>query len=122
MFATMNSDKVLFTLICIGFSCFSFALMSCDTNSDMQELRAARDRAEKRAAAVTAELKDTKTELERVKAELRRGIPESAQKRIIELEKLVEKLPQATIENVRVDPKKKDMDIYVTIPSPKKIE
>lgn len=128
MFATMNSGKVVFTLIYLIFSCFSFSLMSCNTDSDIQGLRAALNRAEEREAEVTAELKDTKAELERVKVELRSGIPENEQKRIIELEKLVEnkqkriveleklveKVPQATIEKVKIDQKNNNMDIHVT--------
>lgn len=98
MFATTNSGKVVFTLICIVFSCFLFFLMSCDTNSDIQ--------AEKP--------ENTKPELEPIADELWQQTPESVREYIINLEKLVEKLPQATIENVEIKPKKSNMDIDVT--------
>ena len=105
MFATMDSGKVVFTLICVVFICFLFFLMSCDTNSDIQ--------AEKHAVEVAEELENTKPELEPITDELWRQTPESVREYIRDLEKLVEKLPQAKIENVQIDPKKKDMDIYV---------
>ena len=116
MFATMNSGKVLLTLICIVFSCFSLTLISCGTDSET--LRA--ERAEKLAAKLERELENTQAELERLKEELNpstperlKDTPERLRERIRELEELVEKLPQANIENVRIDQRKKDMDIYV---------
>ena len=106
MFATMNSGKVVFTLMCVVFSCFLFFLMSCDTNSDIQT--------EKRAVEVSEKLENTKLELEPIADELWRQTPESVREYIRNLEKLVEKLPQATIENVEIKPKKSNMDINVT--------
>ena len=113
MLATMGSGKVAFTLICVVFSCFSFLLMSCDTDDDIQELRDARDQAEKRAVEVAEEPENTKRELEPLTEELWRQTPERVREYIKKLEKLVEKLPQATIKEVRLDRKKKDMDVYV---------
>ena len=114
MCATMDSGKVLFTLIYAVFSCFSFSLIGCGTDSEIQELRSALERAEKSEAEMAEEL-------ERLKKEWRRPLSGSGQKRVAELkkrvaelEKLVEKLPQATIEGIRIDQKKKNIDISVT--------
>ena len=105
MFATMNSRKVLFALICVAFNAFLFSLIGCD--SDVKALRTELERAEQRAQKAEAELA-------RVKAELAKGIPGSTQKRITELEKLVEKAPRATISDVKIADKKKNIDITVT--------
>lgn len=111
MLAIMNSRKVLFVLICVVLSSFSFSMIGCD--GDVQALRAARARAEQRAETAEKELARVKSELAGVKTELEEGIPESMRKRIRELEKLIEKLPQATIRDVKIDEKKKNIDITV---------
>ena len=113
MFATMDSRKALFAAIYVVLISFSFSIIGCGEDGDIQALRTARDRAEQRAQTAEKELERVKEELERVKEELVQGTPGSVQKRIAELEKLAEKLPQATIRDVKIDDKKKNIDITI---------
>lgn len=102
MFTTMNSGKALFALICVVFSLFS--IIGCDEDGKIQAPQTALTQAEKRAQNAEAKLK-------RVEAELKQITPENVQKYITVLEKLVEKLPRAIIDDVQLERKKKSMNI-----------
>lgn len=109
MFTTINSGKALLGLVFVIFNSFLFLMMGCGKSSVESLLLAERERRQK----TEAELRQVKAELEKVKAELERGTPSDLQERIKYLEKLNEKVPQATINDVKFDEKKKSMDIIV---------
>ena len=107
MFTTMNSGNALFALICVVFC--SFSIIGCDADRNTQALNAKLARAEKRAQNAEVKLKQVEADLERAKAKLKQRISGN----IAEFEELIEKIPQAIIEKVQTEQKKKSMDINV---------
>ena len=119
MVTTMKYRMAFFSLVCVTFSIFS--IIGCDGGSNELE------KARKRAQTVEAELKrlkekneDLNKEKQQLKEVLYDNIDNNVklyilnlEKRIDELESLVPKLPRALIKDVKIDSKKKKVNISV---------